>query len=94
MAILPEAAAGGEIALIKGGDLIEINTRRTINLIVTEEELSARRRAEEKGKEPGNPASSRKVSQVQSLRLHVSQADKRGETGVRWREGDEETGNC
>ncbi len=45
--ISPEAAAGGEIALIKDGDIIEINIpERTINLSVTEEEMERRRREE------------------------------------------------
>ena len=78
--VSPEAAAGGEIALIKEGDLIEIDTtRRTINLIVTEEELSARRRAEEeKGKGAWKPGPRpRKVSQaLRAYASMVSSADK------------------
>jgi dihydroxy-acid dehydratase len=45
--ISPEAAAGGNIGLVRDGDLIEIDiTARSINLLVSDEELSARREAE------------------------------------------------
>ena len=43
--VSPEAAAGGNIALVKNGDTIEINLeKRTLKLIVSEEELSKRRK--------------------------------------------------
>jgi len=43
--VSPEAAAGGPIALVKEGDLIEINiAKRRLELKVTEEELARRRR--------------------------------------------------
>lgn len=78
--VSPESAAGGEIALIRDGDLIEIDaTQRTINLLVTEEELSARKMAEEmKGKEGWKPgARPRKVSQaLRAYASMVSSADK------------------
>jgi dihydroxy-acid dehydratase len=46
--ISPEAAAGGEIALIKDKDMIEINIpERKINLLISSEELEKRRKAEE-----------------------------------------------
>ncbi|MBD7984738.1 dihydroxy-acid dehydratase [Sporosarcina sp. Sa2YVA2] len=42
--ISPEAAEGGPIALVEDGDIIDINlTNRTIELLVSEEELAARR---------------------------------------------------
>ncbi len=45
--ISPEAAAGGEIALIVDGDQIEISIpERTINLLVSDEELEARKEKE------------------------------------------------
>jgi dihydroxy-acid dehydratase len=45
--ISPEAAAGGEIALIEDGDQIEISIpERKINLLVPVEELEARREKE------------------------------------------------
>jgi len=46
--VSPEAAEGGPIALVKDGDLIEIDfSRRKIELLVDEDELS-RRRSEQK----------------------------------------------
>ncbi len=50
--VSPEAAAGGEIALILDGDRIEISIPdRKINLVVTDEELRARAKKEkEKGR--------------------------------------------
>jgi dihydroxy-acid dehydratase len=45
--VSPEAAAGGEIALVKDGDLIEISIpERRINLLISDEELEARRQQE------------------------------------------------
>ena len=45
--ISPEAAAGGALALVKDGDLIEISIpERTINLLIADEELEARRKKE------------------------------------------------
>lgn len=42
--ISPEAAEGGPIALVEDGDIIDINlTNRTIELLVSEEELAIRR---------------------------------------------------
>ncbi len=78
--ISPEAAAGGEIALIRDGDLIEIDTvKRKINLIVSSGELQKRKVEEEsKGKEAWKPAMrNRQISQ--SLKAYagmVSSADK------------------
>ncbi|GBR77568.1 dihydroxy-acid dehydratase [Candidatus Termititenax dinenymphae] len=44
--ISPEAMAGGEIALIKEGDIIEINIpKKTLNVLVSTEELEKRRKA-------------------------------------------------
>jgi dihydroxy-acid dehydratase len=78
--VSPEAAAGGAIALIRNGDLIEINIpNRSIRALVPDEEL-ARRQAEEiaKGKAAFHPAGrDRTVSNA--LRLyarHVLSADK------------------
>jgi dihydroxy-acid dehydratase len=46
--ISPEAASGGNIGLVQSGDIIEINIpARTINLLVNDEELAERRKAEE-----------------------------------------------
>ena len=41
--VSPEAAAGGPLALIRNGDLIELNVpERTINLKISDAELAAR----------------------------------------------------
>jgi len=61
--VSPEAAEGGDIALVEDGDLIEIDIpARTIRLAVAEDELVRRRRA--KGRTPWRPAAvrHRKVS--------------------------------
>jgi dihydroxy-acid dehydratase len=43
--ISPEAASGGEIALIKDGDAIEINIpERRINLLINDQEMQSRKR--------------------------------------------------
>ena len=77
--ISPEAAAGGEIALIHDGDKIEINIpSRSINLLVDEAELGKRKeKEEEKG---GNAFKAenriRKVSKALKIyATHVSSAD-------------------
>jgi dihydroxy-acid dehydratase len=59
----PEAAEGGAIGLVQDGDKIEIDIpNRTINLAVSDEELAARRKAQdEKGWHPAEPRK-RKVS--------------------------------
>jgi len=80
--VSPEAAGGGEIALIKDGDLIEIDIpRRSIELKVTESELENRRKAEEsRGKKAFTPQNrDRNISKA--LRAYanlVSSADKGG----------------
>lgn len=46
--VSPEAASGGEIALIRDGDMIEIDIpARKINVLVSDEELAKRRKEEE-----------------------------------------------
>jgi dihydroxy-acid dehydratase len=46
--VSPEAGSGGAIGLIRDGDTIEINiTQRKIDLVISQEELTARREAEE-----------------------------------------------
>jgi dihydroxy-acid dehydratase len=78
--VSPEAASGGEIALIKDGDKIEINIpERKINLIVTHDELEKRRAEEQaKGKMAFKPSQrNRKVSNaLKAYSLIVSSADK------------------
>lgn len=63
--VSPEAAEGGEIALVEEGDSIEINIpERTINVNLTKEQLETRRQAMlAKGKDAWKPATrQRKVS--------------------------------
>jgi dihydroxy-acid dehydratase len=78
--ISPEAAAGGNIGLVRDGDVIEIDIpARKINVLLSDEELAARRLAEEaKGKDAWKPKDrNRKISKA--LRAYsslVSSADK------------------
>lgn len=78
--VSPEAAAGGEIALIKNGDMIEINIpARSVNVLVNEKELAKRREEEEaRGNMAWKPAGrDRRVSPaLQFYAMHVSSADK------------------
>lgn len=74
----PEAASGGTIGLVQDGDLIEIDIpNRTINLAVSEDELAARRAAQEaKGWKPAEPRK-RHVSQALRAYAHfAASADK------------------
>lgn len=78
--VSPEAAAGGNIALIKTGDIIEINiSERKINVHLSENELNNRRNHEEsKGISAFRPVN-RKREIPASLRAYaatVSSADK------------------
>jgi len=65
--ISPEAASGGDIALVQDGDLIEIDIPgRKLNVLITDDELSSRRKAEEaKGKDAYKPVGrDRKISKA------------------------------
>ncbi|HLU43937.1 MAG TPA: dihydroxy-acid dehydratase [Natronosporangium sp.] len=72
--ISPEAASGGPIALVRDGDLISIDIpNRSIRLEVSDEELAARRVAEEKRDRPYTPVDrDRPVSAA--LRAYASMA--------------------
>ena len=78
--VSPEAAAGGEIALVEDGDKIVIDIPdRTIEWLITDKELALRKsRVEARGKDAYKPASrEREVSKA--LRVYaqnVSSADK------------------
>jgi len=78
--ISPEAAAGGAIGLIQDNDWIEIDIiKRSINLLISEEELADRRKKEEsKGKDAFTPAvRDRKVSKaLKAYASMVSSADR------------------
>lgn len=78
--ISPEAAAGGEIALLRDGDPIAIDLEnRKINVMISDEELEKRRKAErEKGEKAWQPGPrERKVSAaLRAYASMVSSADK------------------
>lgn len=73
--VSPEAAAGGAIAIIRNGDPIEINIpQRSINLLVSDEEIAARL-AEQKTFKPANRDRQIPLS-LQAYSMLVSSADK------------------
>ena len=78
--ISPEAAAGGNIGLVKDGDIIEIDIpKRTINVKLSEEQLAERRSAEEgRGKKAFTPTKrERNISKaLKAYAAMVSSADK------------------
>jgi len=78
--VSPEAAAGGAIALVKDGDIIDIDIPgRTIHLDVSDEELRRRRQEQEaRGKHAYTPEDRhRKVSTaLQAYALFAASADK------------------
>ena len=78
--VSPEAAAGGAIALIQDGDMIEIDIpERKLNVLISDEEMDARRKEEEaKGPKAYTPAGrGRKVSQaLRAYAMLASSADK------------------
>ena len=78
--VSPEAASGGNIGLIKNGDSIEIDIpARSIKILISDEELEARRQAElARGTEAFKPADRNRVVS-KALRAYasmVSSADK------------------
>ena len=78
--VSPEAAAGGMLALIKNGDLIEINiSKRKINVLLSGDELKKRKKKEEaKGTMAYKPAGrNRKIpASLKAYAATVSSADK------------------
>jgi dihydroxy-acid dehydratase len=79
--VSPEAASGGAIGLVEPGDIIRIDIPgRAINVLVSDEELSARRTAmNAKGSDGWKPATARprKVSRaLQAYARMVTSADK------------------
>lgn len=76
--ISPEAAAGGAIALVRDNDMIEIDIpNRSINLMISDEELAKRRKDEEaKGEGAFKPNRDRIVSKaLRTYAAFVSSAD-------------------
>ncbi len=80
--ISPEAARGGNIGLVRDGDVIEINIpERTINVHLSDEELAARRAEEEaRGKAAFTPKKRNRVisKALQAYASMVTSADKGG----------------
>ena len=80
--ISPEAAAGGNIGLVKTGDIIDINIpQRTIKVELTDEQLAERRKAEESRRKAAFTPTSRQREISKALKAYaamVSSADKGG----------------
>ena len=78
--VSPEAAAGGEIALVENGDLIEIDIPlRRIELMISEQELEIRKDAQEaRGKMAYQPANRNRVisKALKAYASLVASADK------------------
>lgn len=81
--ISPEAAEGGEIALLKDGDPIRIDIpNRILEVLVGEDELSARREQEENSKTPYKPQNRDRVVS-ESLRAYALHRTSAARGGVR-----------
>jgi len=78
--VSPEAAAGGEIALVENGDLIEIDIpQRRIELIISDQELEIRKKGQEaRGKMAYQPAKRNRVisKALKAYASLVASADK------------------
>ncbi|HHW4678521.1 MAG TPA: dihydroxy-acid dehydratase [Xylella sp.] len=74
----PEAAAGGAIGLIRDGDRIRIDIpQRTINLMISEEELTARRLERDAiGWKPAQPRKRKISAALKAYALLANSADK------------------
>ncbi len=77
--VSPEAAAGGEIAIIRNGDIIEINIpERSINVMLSDDEIESRLEDERNKKENGFKPKGRKRNISNALKIYahfVSSAD-------------------
>lgn len=77
--VSPEAASGGELALIRTGDRIEINIPgRKINVLLSDEELMKRKKEEElKGEKAYKPENRNRPisSALKAYAANVSSAD-------------------
>lgn len=82
--ISPEAAAGGNIGLVRDGDMIDINIpERTINVLISNEELAERRKQEEaRGKDAFTPVSRDRVIS-KALKAYASMVTSADKGGVR-----------
>ncbi|MCO5148249.1 MAG: dihydroxy-acid dehydratase [Aquamicrobium sp.] len=79
----PEAATGGAIGLVRQGDIIEIDIpNRTINLMISNEELEARRK--EQDAKGWKPAEKRKRNVTTALRAYAAFALSADKGAVRY----------
>nr|WP_208597718.1 dihydroxy-acid dehydratase [Desulfogranum mediterraneum] len=78
--VSPEAAGGGAIALVRDGDGVDINIpKRSLNLLVDEAELEARRREEEaRGDKAYTPERERTVSTALKVYARFAASADRG----------------
>ncbi len=76
--VSPEAAAGGAIALVRDGDRIRIDIpQRGIDLMVSDEELAARRAEQDtKGWKPAQPRARKVSTALKAYALLATSADK------------------
>lgn len=83
--VSPEAAAGGDIALIEPGDIIEIDIpNRSIKIAVDDAVLAARRQEmEARGKDAWKPAKPRKRKVTTALRAYAALATSADQGAVR-----------
>ncbi|OKH89516.1 dihydroxy-acid dehydratase [Thalassospira sp. TSL5-1] len=83
--VSPEAAAGGDIALVQPGDMIEIDIpNRTIHIAIDDAEMAARREAmEAKGAAAWKPEKPRKRRVTTALRAYAALATSADKGAVR-----------
>ncbi len=82
--ISPEAASGGNIGLVQDGDIIEINIpERSINVLVSDEELANRRAKEEARGKDAFSAKGRNRTISKALRSYASMVSSADKGGVR-----------
>lgn len=83
--VSPEAAAGGDIALVEPGDMIEIDIpNRSIRIAIDDATLAARRQAmEAKGPDAWRPAKPRKRKVSKALRAYAAMATSADQGAVR-----------
>ena len=81
----PEAAAGGNIGLVENGDLIRIDIpNRSINVLLSDEELAERRAAmEAKGKDAWKPVKDRPRKVTAALKAYAKLATSADKGAVR-----------
>jgi dihydroxy-acid dehydratase len=82
--ISPEAASGGNIGLVQDGDIIEINIpERSINVLISDEELANRRAKEEARGKDAFSAKGRNRTISKALRSYASMVSSADKGGVR-----------